>query len=109
MRWLLFLPLLLLLSLFALSNTEEVSFRLWPLAETWSAPLGIAVLVLAALGFLTGTLVTWAAGLRARRRAAEVTQAARLLEAELADLRARQEAARKAADLGRLQQPALVP
>jgi len=109
MRWLLFPPLLLLLSLFALSNTEEVNFRLWPFAEVWSAPLGIAVLVLAALAFVTGTLVTWAAGLSARRRAADVMQAARLLEAELADLRGKQEAARKAADLGRLQQPALVP
>ncbi len=109
MRWLLFLPLLALLSLFALSNMTEVSLRLWPLDLAWAAPLGIAVLVLCALSFLVGALVAWWAGLAARRRAAEVEAAARLLEAELSDHRARAEAARKAANLGRLQQPVEVP
>lgn len=109
MRWLLFLPLLALLSLFALSNMAEVSLRLWPLDLVWAAPLGIAVLVLCALSFLIGAFVAWWAGLAARRRAAQVDAAARLLEAELADYRAREAAAVKAANLGRLQQPVEVP
>lgn len=101
MRWVLFLPLLLLLALFALSNTQEVEVRLWPLDAAWAAPLGIAMLLFGAFAFLLGAVLVWAANLPERRRAARVEQAARLLEAELASLRAREEQARREADLGR--------
>lgn len=96
MRWLLFLPLLILLALFALSNMQEVQLRLWPLDLAWAAPLGVAVLVLSGFGFVLGAFIAWAAALPARRRAREVTQAAKLLEAELATLKAREAQARHA-------------
>ena len=100
MRWLLFLPLLALLALFALSNPQPVEIRLWPFDLAWVSPLGIAVLVLCALAFLLGAVLTWTASLPARRRAARVEEAARLLEGELAGYKSREaEAAR--ADLAR--------
>jgi len=102
MRWVLFVPLLVVLALFALSNPQEVEIRLWPFDLAWAAPLGVAVLVLSAIAFLIGAGIAWAAALPIRRRAARVEQAAKLLEAELAAHRAREEQARRDADMGRL-------
>jgi len=80
MRWLLFVPLLVVLAIFALSNPQDVEIRLWPFDLAWVSPLGIAVLILCAIAFLLGAALAWAAGLAARRRAAKVEEAARLLE-----------------------------
>lgn len=97
MRWLLILPLLVLLVLFALSNREAVALRLWPFDLSLAAPVGVAMLVLAAVGFLLGAFVAWAASFGARRRAWRVERAAKALEAELAAMRARDAAAAAAA------------
>jgi uncharacterized integral membrane protein len=109
MRWVFFLPLLVLLALFALSNPQDVEIRLWPFDLAWVSPLGIAVLLMAAVAFLVGALIAWAAALPIRRRAARIEQAAKLLEAELAGLRARDEKARREADMGRVPDAAVVP
>jgi uncharacterized integral membrane protein len=101
MRWVLFLPLLLLLVLFALSNMQEVEVRLWPFDLAWVASLSVAMLLFGAVSFFVGALIAWAAALKERRRAREVTQAARLLEAELATYKAREAEAARAAQLGR--------
>jgi uncharacterized integral membrane protein len=106
MRWLLFVPLLVVLVLFALSNPQDVEIRLWPFDLAWVSPLGIAVLILCAIAFLLGAALAWAAGLAARRRAARVEEAARLLEGELAGYKAKEEQARRDADLGRYPAPA---
>jgi putative membrane protein len=109
MRWLLFVPLLVVLALFALSNPQDVEIRLWPFDLAWISPLGVAVLVVAGLAFLLGAGIAWAAGLPGRRRAARIEQAAKLLEAELAALRAKEEQARRAADMGRVPDASVVP
>lgn len=109
MRWVFFVPLLVLLALFALSNMQPVEIRLWPIDLVWVSPLGVAVLLLATAGFLVGALIAWAAALPIRRRAARIEQAAKLLEAELAQLRAREEQARRDADMGRAPDAAVVP
>ena len=44
LRWVLFVPLLVILALFALSNTQDVEIRLWPFDLAWVSPLGVAVL-----------------------------------------------------------------
>ncbi len=87
MRWMLLLPLLLLLVLFGLSNRQEVALGLWPFDLAWAVPLSVAVLLVAGLAFLLGALVAWAAGLPQRRQAHRMQAAAGLLEAELAELR----------------------
>ena len=101
MRWLLFVPLLVLLALFALSNPQDVEIRLWPFDLAWVSPLGVAVLLLAALAFLVGALMAWASSLPARRRASRLESAVKRLEADLAAYRAKEEQARRDADLGR--------
>lgn len=95
MRWLFFLPLLILLALFALSNMQEVQLRLWPFDLAWAAPLGVAVLIMSGFGFLVGALLAWAAGLPARRRARSVAASARRMEAELAVYKAKEAQARQ--------------
>jgi uncharacterized integral membrane protein len=86
---LLLLPLLLLLVLFGLSNRQEVALELWPFDLAWVVPLSVAMLILAALAFLFGAAVTWASALSWRRRAHRLEEAARVLEAELAEHRSR--------------------
>src|SRR4051812_35652422 len=51
MRWILLLPLLVLLVLFGLSNWQEVSLHLWPLDLAWVVPLSVAVLAVGAACF----------------------------------------------------------
>ncbi|MBW8270612.1 lipopolysaccharide assembly protein LapA domain-containing protein [Caldovatus aquaticus] len=109
MRWVLILPLLVLLVLFALSNREAVALRLWPFDLALVAPVGVAMLVLAAVGFLAGALVAWAASLGARRRARRLERAAKALEAELAALRAREAAAAAAERRGEAPSRAAMP
>ncbi len=109
MRWVLFVPLVLVLALFAQSNRQDVGLRLWPFDVVWVAPVGIAMLVLAAAGFLAGALMVWAAGLRQRRHAARLEQAAKLLEGELAAYKAREAKARRDADMGRVPDAEVVP
>ena len=87
MRWILLLPLFVLLVLFALSNRQEVQLGLWPFDLTWAVSLSVAVLAIAGLAFLLGALVASAAALPGCRRARKVRAAAGLVEAELAELR----------------------
>lgn len=86
---LLLTPVLLLLVLFGLSNRQEVALELWPFDLAWVVPLSVAMLVLAAVAFLFGAAVTWASALAWRRQARRVEEAARVLEAELSEHRAR--------------------
>ncbi len=82
-RLLLVGPLLVVLILFALSNTEDVYVRFWLFDLAWQTPLAVAVLSVSALSFLLGAAVAWASSLPQRRRARELFNASRLLEAEL--------------------------
>jgi uncharacterized integral membrane protein len=97
MRLLILAPFLLLLVLFALSNTAPARVGLWPTGWSLEAPLSLVILGFMAAGFLIGGLLVWIAELSQRRRAQRAEQAVRLLEAEVQDLKAR------------LPQPALGP
>ena len=80
--------------LFALSNPQEVGLRLWPFDLVLVAPLSLAVLVVAGLAFLLGAAIAAVSAMPVRRRLRRVEQAARAMEAELRDLRARDAAGR---------------
>lgn len=82
-------PLAILLVLFAVSNGTPVALRLWPFDAEWDAPLSVAVLAIAALAFLFGAGIAWVASLPHRRRARQLAEATRRLEAELTELRGR--------------------
>jgi uncharacterized integral membrane protein len=89
MRLLIAAPFLLLLVLFALSNTGSVQLRLWPTDLSLQAPLSLAILGGMAVAFLVGGLLVWASELAQRRRARRAEHAVRRLEAELQALKAR--------------------
>lgn len=93
MRWLVFLPLAVLVVLFALSNRDTVEMRLWPLDVAWAAPLAVAVLVPAALAFLVGAGIVWLSDLPARRRGWSAQRRAAALQRELERLHALEKAA----------------
>ncbi len=89
MRLLIALPLLLVLVLFALSNSEPVPLRFWPTDYTLVLPLSLAVLGGMAVAFLIGGLLVWFSALAQRRRARQAEQTVRLLEAQVQELKAR--------------------
>jgi uncharacterized integral membrane protein len=89
MRLLIGLPLLILLVLFALSNTAPVRLGLWPSDYTLQLPLSLTVLVAMAIAFLAGGVTVWVSELAQRRRARRAEQTVRLLEAQVQELKAR--------------------
>ena len=82
-------PLLLVLVLFALSNTEAVRLTLWPTDYSMELPLSIAILGAMGVAFLVGGFIVWMAELGQRRRARRAEHAVRLLEAQVLELKAR--------------------
>ena len=88
-RLLIGIPLLVLLVLFALSNTAPVRLALWPTEFAIEMPLSIAIIALAAIAFVLGGLLVWVNELGQRRRARRAEQTLRLLEAQIEDLKAR--------------------
>ena len=79
--------LLLLLVVFALSNTQPVRIGLWPVDVLLELPLSIAILVAMAIAFFAGGLIVWLGALGQRRRAREAEHLVRLLQAQLAERR----------------------
>ena len=82
-------PFLFLLVLFALSNPQPVEFRLWPTDNTLTSPLSLAVLIGMGIAFIAGALLLWMSVLAARRRARRAEYRARLLEAQVEELKAK--------------------
>ncbi len=80
-------PFLIVLVVFALSNTASTTLGLWPTDLAVVTPLSVAVLVAAGLFFLLGALVTWFGTLGQARRARRAEAQVRLLEGQLAALR----------------------
>ncbi|WP_198372752.1 LapA family protein [Roseomonas rosulenta] len=93
MRWLVFLPLAVVVVLFALSNRDAVEMRLWPFDVAWVAPLAVAVLVPAALAFLFGACIVWLSDLPARKRGWSAQRRAAALQRELDRLHALEKSA----------------
>lgn len=89
LRWIIGAPLLLLLVLFALSNPQPVRLTIWPFDLALEAPLSLAVLLSMGAAFLIGALIAWLGTLPARARARRAEDTVRLLEAQVAELKAR--------------------
>ena len=88
LRILIALPFLVLLVLFAVSNPQPVRIGLWPTDLSVSISLALAVLAAMGLGLLFGGVLVWFSALGARLRARRAEHAARLLEAQVAELKA---------------------
>lgn len=89
MRLLIAVPLLVLLVLFALSNTRPVAIALWPTDFAAEVPLSLAVLVAMGVAFLVGGLLVWFSVLAQRGRARRAEAQVRLLDEQVAELKAR--------------------
>ncbi len=87
LRLILMLPVLLVLVIFALSNTAPATFGFWPTDLALEAPLSVAVLVIAAVFFLFGALIAWMSTLAQARRARRAEAEVRRLQAEVDLLR----------------------
>jgi uncharacterized integral membrane protein len=72
------------LAFFALANPTPVAITLWPDGWVAELPLWQAIFGPCLLAFLAGALTVWLAHLPAKRSAAQLRQAAALLDAELA-------------------------
>ena len=83
LRLLLLSPLLLLIILFAVSNTAIVPIGLWPTGLTVEAPLWAAILLAMAVAFALGATTSWFGALPHRRRARRAEAKATTLQAEL--------------------------
>jgi putative membrane protein len=89
-RWIVGVPLLLLMVVFALSNREPVPLGLFPLGRLpFEVPLSVVVLAAMGLGFFLGGLRVWFSALRHRRAARRAEETVRLLEAKNQELKAR--------------------
>ena len=89
-RWIVGVPLLVVMVVFALSNTEPVRFELFPLGRLpFDVPLSVAILAALGLGFLLGGIRVRIAELRHRRTARRAQEELRLLEAKHQELKSR--------------------
>jgi uncharacterized integral membrane protein len=77
------------LVLFALSNTGMVRLGLWPTDFGLEVHLSVAILVAMAIAFFCGGLLVWFSALAQRSRARRAERNVRLLEAQIAELKAR--------------------
>jgi len=91
--WIVALPLLFIAAFFAIANRETVTIDLWPVAGQISVPLFLALVAALYVGFLFGAVVAWWAGRTARARAREQARRAERLQHEVAELKARLDAA----------------
>ena len=88
-RWLVALPLALVLAAFAVRSTEDVTLGLWPLDRQLVLPLFLVVLATLLLGFVAGGVVAWLNGGRWRREARRRQRRIETLERELRTTQAR--------------------
>lgn len=89
LRAIIALPFLIVLTLFALSNTDTVSLRFWPTDYSLPAPVSIAILVAAAVGFLLGAILLWFSAASARMKLRRAERDKRDLEDRLREANAR--------------------
>lgn len=84
-------PVLLILVLFALTpvNRMVVALGFWPTDYLVTVPLSLVILGAMAVAFLLGALLLWMSVLAARRRARRAERQVRMLEAQVAELKAR--------------------
>jgi putative membrane protein len=89
LRTIIAVPVLIVVVLFALSNKAPTEFRLWPTDYSVVLPLSLAVLGAMAVAFIIGAAVLWLSVLAARHRARRAERQVQVLEAQVAELKAR--------------------
>ncbi len=85
--WILGLPFVLAIVIFALSNRGKTDLGLWPLLDPTPIPVYAVVLIAAVIGFLAGGIYAWVSGGKHRRQVRRARRQAKQLEKENQDLR----------------------
>jgi uncharacterized integral membrane protein len=95
--WIVTLPLIAIVALFAVDNRQSVELELWPLP--WgvpAVPLFLLTLLLVLFGFVLGVLVMWFTGAKQRRQIRNVKRDLDDARMELHTLRRQPPVARSA-------------
>jgi uncharacterized integral membrane protein len=66
--WIVTLPIIAIVTVFAVMNRQDVTLNLWPLPWDFAVPVFLLALLLILFGFCFGVLVTWISGARQRRQ-----------------------------------------
>jgi len=97
LSWIVAAPIVILVVLFAVSNRDSITLRLWPFPDQLTLLIPLFTLIQLFVGFLLGAIVTWIGDRRRRRetrllnkRVAELEQSLAETERKLAEARARQ-------------------
>ncbi len=69
LRWLITVPLALILIIFAVNNRHLIEVNLWPLDFIVRWPLFVFIYIGVVAGFLAGAVVAWASAAQHHRRA----------------------------------------
>lgn len=75
LRWLIGLPVAIIVVVFAVNNRGNADVSLWPIDLVISWPLFVYVFIGAAVGFVTGAVVMWFTAAPTRKRARARTRA----------------------------------
>lgn len=102
------LPLLVVMSLFAISNLEPATLKLWPLPDMWSVSVPVFFVALAslAIGFFAGGFVAWLSAGRVRARARSAERTVRIRDIEIEELRRKLQEAERATAAIKAEAPA---
>jgi len=66
--WIVTLPIIAIITVFAVMNRQDVALNLWPLPWDFSMPVFLLTLLLILFGFVFGVLVMWFTGAKQRRQ-----------------------------------------
>ena len=88
LKWIIGVPLVLLAIAFAVANSESVSFTWSPIHEPVNWPVYALVLSALALGFVIGSLMTWAAAHSQRKERRDAIKTNKKLQADIEKLEA---------------------
>tara|TARA_R110002110_G_C13345053_1_gene708021 strand:- start:807 stop:1184 length:378 start_codon:yes stop_codon:yes gene_type:complete len=80
-----FVPLALVIGIFAVENRAPLALEIWPLPGVQEMWASVWILGLLAIGIIVGLAIGWLAGGRARRRARRAERLNRTLERQLAE------------------------
>jgi uncharacterized integral membrane protein len=66
--WIVTLPIIAIITVFAVMNRQDVALNLWPLPWDIATPLFLLSFLLLLFGFVFGVLVMWFSGAKQRRQ-----------------------------------------
>jgi uncharacterized integral membrane protein len=85
--WIVTLPIIAVVTVFAVMNRQDVALNLWPLPWDFAVPLFLLTLLLILFGFCFGVLVMWFSGAKQRRQLRHVKRDLDEAKTELHTLR----------------------